>query len=84
MKKNSKEDICKQENSRIVNTLPEIKNKNYKIIARGLKDKLYNNWLLILMNNYFRETIILKKKNSSSADTEDFFRYANPKQTQPT
>ncbi|CAD8156936.1 unnamed protein product [Paramecium pentaurelia] len=36
------------------------------------------------MNNYFRETIILKKKNSSSADTEDFFRYANPKQTQPT
>ncbi|CAD8071869.1 unnamed protein product [Paramecium sonneborni] len=36
------------------------------------------------MNNYFRETILLKKKNSSSADTEDFFRYANPKQIQPT
>ena len=36
------------------------------------------------MNNNFRETILLKKKNSSSAETEDLFRYTNPKQTQPT
>ncbi|CAD8045225.1 unnamed protein product [Paramecium primaurelia] len=43
LRNNNRVRISNSENIRIVNTLPEIKDKNYQIIARRLKDKLYNN-----------------------------------------